>query len=188
MNRRNGYQWLLTLSLLCCLPSFAATIYKSIDENGVVSFSDTRPADDILVETVVIDEQAAPPTGQEQQRLQDMRETTDRMVSDRMAREKHRAEMRQLEAQTEAQEAAQDLPEPDNSSMIYPGGYYGYYGYPARRPWRRPNHPRPEHPIISPMLPPIEERPPFIRPLPSNDYPGSLIRRYYDPTVREAYH
>ena len=180
MKGRNKYSWLAALSFLCCLPSFAATIYKSIDENGVVSYSDTRPADDSVVETLVIDEQSPAATEQAQQRLQDMRDTTDRMVADRMAREKHRAELRQLEAQTNAQQSSQDIPDYYDTSPIYTG----YYSYPAQRPWRpwRPSHhPRPGHPIAHPPL-----RPPTIQPLPDYDYPGSLIRRRYDPKVREA--
>jgi Domain of unknown function (DUF4124) len=183
MNRRNGYQWLSALSLLCCLPSFATTIYKSIDENGVISFSDARPAEEILVETVVIDDQMTPPSGQEQQRLQDMRETTDRMVADRMAREKHRAELRQLEAQTDAQQAAQNIQDNYDNAPIYTG----YYNYPVRRPWWPPQRPWPDHPIACPPLrPPVNKLPPGIRPLPGNDYPASLIRKSYDPKVREA--
>lgn len=177
MKDQHNYSWLAALSLLCCLPSFAATVYKSIDENGVVSYSDTRPAEDIVVETLVIDDQAPSTTEQAQQRLQDMRETTDRMVADRMAREKHRAELRQLEAQTNAQQPSQDVPDYYDSSPIYTGNY----GFPAQRPWRPSHHPRPEHPIAHPPL-----RPPGIQPLPDYDYPGSLIRRRYDPKVRAA--
>jgi len=177
MKSRNKYPWLAALSLLYCLPGFAATVYKSIDANGVVSYSDTRPAEDTVVETLVIDEQSPAATEQAQQRLQDMRETTDRMVADRMAREKHRAELRQLEAQTNTQQSSEDIPDYYDTSPIYPG----YYGYPAQRPWRPSYHPRPEHPIAHPPL-----RPPVIQPRPDYDYPGSLIRRRYDPKVREA--
>ncbi len=180
MKSRNKNLWLAALSLLFCLPGFAATIYKSIDENGVVSYSDTRPEDDTVVETLVIDEQSPAATEQAQQRLQDMRETTDRMVADRMAREKHRAGLRQLEAQTSVQQSPQDIPDYYDSSPVFTG----YYGYPAQRPWRpwRPSHhPRPGHPIAHPPL-----RPPGIQPLPDYDYPGSLIRRRYDPKVRAA--
>jgi hypothetical protein len=184
MKRPSKYRWLPVLSLLYCLPGFTATIYKSIDESGVVRFSDTLPTAGILVETFDIDERATPSVEQEQQRLQDMRETTDRMIADRMAREKHRAELRQLAAQTQAQKAAQTLPEADNSTTIYPG----YYGFPVRRPWWPSHRPRPKYPIVHPpLLPPVEERPPNIRPLPGNDYPASLIRRYYDPKVQEAF-
>jgi hypothetical protein len=184
MMRRNGYSWLLALLLVRCTPGFAATVYKSIDENGVVTYSDTRPTHDTQVETLLFDEQAPAPAEQAQQRLQDMRETTDRMVADRTAREKQRAEMRKLEAQINAQKAAQERPVDDNNAAIYTG----YYGYPARRPWWPSHKPRPEHPIAHPpLLPPVEERPPIIRPLPGNDYPASLIRKYYDPKVQEAF-
>jgi hypothetical protein len=172
------------LSLLCCLPGFAATVYKSIDENGVVTYSDTRPVQTILVETLEINIPEPLPGEQTQQRLQDMRETTDRMVADRMAREKQRAELRQLDAQIAAQKAAQERTDYNDDDTIYTG----YYGYPTQRPWWPSYHPRPEHPIAHPpLLPPVEERPPNIRPLPSNDYPASLIRKSYDPKVQEAF-
>lgn len=172
------------LATLWCAPVIAATIYKSIDQNGVVQFSDTMPTDVVVLETVVIEEPVAPPAGQAEQRLQDMRETTDRMVADRMAREKHRAELRQLDAQSSAQQAAQDTRDYIDTSPVY----IGYYNYPARRPWR-PWHghkPRPEHPIAHPPLRPPVEKPTGMRPLPGNDYPASLIRKSYDPKVREA--
>ncbi|MEZ5501105.1 MAG: DUF4124 domain-containing protein [Halioglobus sp.] len=173
--------WLLAPALLCGLPVCAATVYKSVDENGVVSFSDTLPADDILLETMVIEiEEGLAPSADAQQRLEDMRATTDRMAADRMAREKHRAEMRQLDAQTDALQAEQDAPAFYDNSTIFTG----YYGYPARRPHYRP---RPEHPIARPPVrPPVPGRPPNATPLPGNDYPASLIRQGYDPKVREA--
>lgn len=135
----------------------------------------------------MFDDLVPAPGEQARQRLQDMRETTDRMVADRMAREKQRAELRHLEAQINAQKAAQERPYDDNNddnATIFTG----YYGYPARRPWWPSHNPRPEHPIAHPpLLPPVEERPPNIRPLPGNDYPASLIRKYYDPKVQEAF-
>jgi hypothetical protein len=184
MKTRCGYQWLSALSFLWCLSVFAATVYKSIDENGVVTYSDTRPAQDILVETLEIDVPASPPGEQSQQRLQDMRDTTDRMVADRMAREKQRAETRQLDAQIAAQKAALERADYNDDDS----NYTGYYDYPARRPWWPAFHPRPGYPIAHPpLLPPVGQHPPNIRPLPSNDYPASLIRKSYDPKVQEAF-
>lgn len=180
MNRSPKHPWLPTLAILWCLPGFAATIYKSIDENGVVTFSDTRPADDILVETMVINVQSVPPGGQTQQRLQDMRETTDRLVADRMAREKHRAQLRQIAAQTNAQQAASNVPNRVDSSPIFTG-VNSWPVYRPWRPWRPGGHWRSDHPSARPPL-----RPPGIQPLPDYDYPGSLIRRRYDPRVRAA--
>jgi hypothetical protein len=188
------HRWLPALALLCCLPGLAATVYKTVDENGVVSFTDIKPTGETPVETLVIDARAPQVSEAEQQRLQDMRDTTDRMAADRMAREKHRAELRQLQAQTQAQYQPQ-YPVDDNP--VYWGsssGYSGYYNYPARRPWRRKHRPRPEHPIAGrpivrpPLRLPAQGHSSDIRTsLPGNNYPASLIRKSYDPKVRAAF-
>lgn len=178
MKHPRNYRCLSALSLLCCLPVFAATVYKSIDDNGVVSFSDTPPAADVVVETVIIDEQAPPSSATTTQRLEEMRETTDRMVADRMAREKHRAELRQLNAQASAQSAAQ-LPDSYYDTPEIYTGYTGYPSYPVRPGWRHPKHPH--HPARPPL------RPPGGHQQPDFDYPASLIRRHYDPKVRAAF-
>ena len=138
------------LTLLYCTTSQAATVYKTVDEDGVVSFSDTKPISDEPVETLKINAQAPPVSAEEKQRLEDMRETTDRMAADRMAREKQRAELRQQQAQAAPAQ-------PDYTD--YMGGSsrnsdsYGYYGYPVRRPVVRP---KPVHPIVRP---PVRHRP-----------------------------
>jgi hypothetical protein len=192
------HRWLPALALLCCLPSLAATVYKTVDEDGVVSFTDIKPAGESPVETLVIDARAPQVSEAEQQRLQDMRDTTDRMAADRMAREKHRAELRQLQAQTQPQYQPQ-YPAGDNPGYWgYSTGYSGYYNYPARRPWRSKHRPRPEHPIAGrPIAGRPIARPPLRLPaqghssdirtsLPGNNYPASLVRRSYDPKVRAA--
>jgi hypothetical protein len=181
-------RWLPALVLLCCVPVSAATVYRTVDENGVVSFSDMRPAGAATVETLVINAQAPQVSEAAQQRLQDMRETTDRMATDRMAREKHRAEMRQLQAQTQPR---YDYPYPRESNPQYLGfssGYSGYSSYPSR-PWRRSHKRRPQHPIARPPLrqPGHKDHPSMIRTsLPGNNYPASLIRKSYNPRVRQA--
>ena len=179
------------LALLCCLPVLAATVYRTVDDNGVVSFTDIRPAGEVPVETLVIDARAPQVSEAERQRLQDMRDTTDRMAADRMAREKHRAELRQLQAQTQAQyQPPQEYPA-DNNPVYwgYSSEYSGYYNYPARRPWKRRHRPRPEHPIARPPLRlPAQGHSSNIRTsLPGNNYPASLVRKSYDPKVRAAF-
>jgi hypothetical protein len=165
MKRPSRTHCLAVLSLMCSLPITAATVYKSVDESGVVTFSDTLPTQNVTVETVEIVEQATV-SGAQTERLEDMRETTDRMAADRMAREKHRAEIRKLQAETNAQKR----PEEYANNYPYSSGYTnysGYYRYPVRRPNRHPNRPRPEHPIVRPpLLPPAGNFPaPHIRPL-----------------------
>lgn len=173
-------RWLPALAVLFCLPVAATTVYKTVDENGVVSFSDAVPAGESSVETVVIDTQESQLSPEEQrQRLEDMRETTDRMAADRMAREKHRAEMRQTQAQ---QAPPSTYPQYYEPQVIYSG----YSRYRTRRPgW---NHrPKPEHPIARPPYrPPGHNRPPMAKPGPYNNYPASLVRKSYNPKVRAA--
>jgi hypothetical protein len=135
------------VTLLYCTTSQAATVYKTVDEDGVVSFSDTKPISEEPVETLKINAQAPPVSAEEKQRLEDMRETTDRMAADRMARDKQRADLRQQQAQAAPAQ-------PDYTD--YMGGSSrnsGYYGYPVRRPVVRP---KPVHPIARP---PVRPRP-----------------------------
>lgn len=162
--------------------SVGATVYKTVDEEGVVSYSDTPPAKEVPVETLVIDVQAPQLGESAQEQLDALRETTDRMVADRQQREKHRAEMREQQAQTQSQ----TLPQPVATTApgLYSGTYPTYYPYPVYRPVR---HPRPVHPIARPPL-----RPQTPAPLPAGvispgyNYPASLVRRGYSPQVRAA--
>lgn len=168
--------WLL-LALLLGPFAQAATVYRSVDANGVVSYSDSPPADDAEVEILVIDVQDPELSETDQQRLEAMRETTDRMAADRMAREKHRAELREQRAR---QQAAQEPPVYVVDSDDYPL----YYPYRVRRPgWHRP---RPDHPIARPPLRPGSPGGPTTLPY-RRDYPASLVRKGYSPEVRAAF-
>lgn len=183
--------------LLLSAHAWGTTVYKTVDEDGVVSFSDSAPANGEPAEALDIDvvQPQLDQTGQ--QRLEDMRKTTDRMVEDRMAREKHRAEIRKLQAEERAASVDYPMPEP-RYDYYYPtsvvsthsrrrdgrfGVYYrddnfgAYYGSP----------PRPQHPIARPPLRPGHGKP--HRPAPRhapvyNDYPASMVRKGYDPRVR----
>jgi FtsZ-interacting cell division protein ZipA len=159
----------------------AATVYKTVDDNGVVSYSDTPPVDEAPVETLVIDVRVPELDETAQEQLEAMRETTDKMVADRQQREKHRAEMRQQQPQSQA--GSQVAQYTDQSS--YSGTYSGYYPYPVYRPGRRP---RPGHPIVRPPLRPHN---PVQLPAqvisPGHNYPASLVRRGYSPPVRAAF-
>ena len=74
------------LCLLACMHGVAATVYKSVDENGVVTFSDTPPDTD-TAEEVQINVQEGLSPEESAARLEEMRETTDRMAADRCERE-----------------------------------------------------------------------------------------------------
>jgi hypothetical protein len=160
------FGWALSIS--------AETVYRSVDENGVVSYSDTRPAGAVDVETLVIDVPAPQLTETEQQRLAEIRETTDRMVADRQQREKYRAELRQQQAASQPRAVEYVLP-PSYGSSYYPV----YYPYPVHRPGWRPDHPG--------FRPPLRPEPPGKVISPGYDYPASLVRRGYSPQVRAAF-
>ena len=180
---------LALLLLLAAAPAPAATVYKTVDAKGVVTYSDTPPAGEIEVETLVIDVQSAPPSEGVQEQLEAMRETTDRMVADRQQRERHRADMRKLQSESRPQVI-------DNTAPAgYDGTYTGYYPYnypypvyrprPGHRPGYRPDGghwPRPPLRPLPPVHIPAED---IISP--GYDYPASLIRRSYSPGARAAF-
>ncbi|MEP1470366.1 MAG: DUF4124 domain-containing protein [Halieaceae bacterium] len=147
---------LVAITLLCASIAGAQTVYKTVDESGAVSFSDKPPEADVETETLEI--QAPPPSSDptQQANLEAMRETTDRMAEDRREREKHRAEMRELQARTNTTSAE------SNSTQDYYDDYYpAYTGYNNRRyynhrpPYRPGWKPKPEHPIARPPVRPM---------------------------------
>jgi hypothetical protein len=146
--RPTALQWLPAMTLLCALPGIAATVYKTVDEQGVVSFSDRKPAGDAPVETLQVEVQEPQPSAEVEARLEAMRRTTDRLAADRRERERQRAALRKLQAQALPPSAAPDYTDYRWDATGYPGDYV----YPARRPWRPHYRPRPVHPVARPPL------------------------------------
>ena len=146
---------LVALAVLCAPLATAQTVYKTVDESGAVSFSDTPPSDNVEAETLEI--RTPPPSSDSQQQanLEAMRETTDRMAEDRREREKHRAEMREIQARTNTETA-----DNGNTRDYYDDYYPTYTGYNNRRyynhrpPYRPGVKPKPEHPIARPPMRP----------------------------------
>ena len=126
---------LLVLLVYSAVTHGQATVYKSVDEHGVVSFSDTPPADSADVQRMQIDTPPPSSTGEYEQNLEAMRETTDRMAADRREREKHRAEMREIQARSNARQSS-DYYDRDYSydDYTYASGYRGYTGGGRYRP------------------------------------------------------
>jgi hypothetical protein len=121
------------------------TVYKTV-EGGVPSFSDTAPPDGEAVEVITLQTVPAADDALLEQRLDEMRSTTDRMVSDRRERELHRAALRE-QRQEPVAPALESVP-----MVVANGGYWSGY----RRP-HQPNRPsppyRPGH-SVSPVAPP----------------------------------
>jgi hypothetical protein len=89
--RRSRYRRLLAIALAVALPALGATVYKSVDADGKVSFSDTPPPAGSATEVIETRDTDASPDPDAAERLQQMRETTDRLRADRLAREQARA-------------------------------------------------------------------------------------------------
>ncbi len=155
---------LLILSVYSAMAAAQATVYKTVDEHGVVTFSDTPPAGGEEAERVEINAPPPSSTGEYEANLEAMRETTDRMAADRREREKHRAEMRELQARTDAYQNSPE-PEPYNYDRYVTGYGTGWGNYrPGRPPWRPGYRPRPEQPIARPPHRPV----PPVRPTDNN--------------------
>lgn len=123
----------------------SATVYKTVDEHGVASFSDTPPATGETAETLQYDTASRAPDESYRQRLEDMRETTDRMAADRREREQHRAELRRQSQLARDEGLASNRDYDYGDYLGYPGGYGYGYPYPVynNRPHHRPRPPRP---------------------------------------------
>ncbi len=143
---------LVALGLPGAFAGQAATVYKSVGENGVTSFSDTVPTTGAAVETIEIAVQPPADPETSQQNLQAMRETTDRMAEDRREREKQRAELRQQRAQAPAQPYYYDNSGSSIGTVGYSSSYRRHYRRPIGRYWWPINKPHPEHPIHRPPM------------------------------------
>lgn len=172
---------LLLAAPLCGSVSQAATVYKSVDAEGRVTYSDQPPSEGDVVEVMDLEVQARDPSEVENDlaRIEAMRETTDRMAADRRERETARAKAR---AEAEAARAASYPP-----ANYYPNDYYGGYGGSVstssrysysgwrggiyigdgairpRPPYGRPPYHRPPH-ARPPHHRPPHGRPPNVRP------------------------
>ena len=131
-----GQSVLLAL-LFISMPTLAQTVYKHVDENGVVSFSDvaTDGAESMTLEVRAPNENAL----DEQQALIEQQLTVAKALEEsRLAREDART--RRIEAQAKSQPKTVYYREEDRNRYV--GGRWG---------WGWPGHPgKPVHPIEPP--------------------------------------
>jgi hypothetical protein len=156
---------LTTLFLLFSLHCTAATIYKSVDAKGRVSFSDQPPVADSLIE--VLEYTAAAPTrpAGDAARLAEMRETTDRMAADRREREVHRAQLRSLRTEHQTVHVQQE------ESYYYPI----YRGRRSYRPGLRAPHHKPLRPLTGGRAAVV------------SNYPAKLVRQHYSSVAARVF-
>lgn len=131
--------WLLLVLIALTHLAVADTVYVT-REDGVTSFSDTPPAEGEALETITVQAPPASDPEQFEERLAQMRESTDRMAAERRAREKHRAELRAAAREERQEPTQQPTPGP---VVVAGGGYWPGYGV-SPRPWHpgRPQRPR----------------------------------------------
>ena len=158
--------FLVLLGVLCA-PVLAepTTVYRSVDAEGTVTFSDQPPADGAAQ---VLSIETPPPADPDilEARLEAMRETTARMATDRRAREQARAE------RSAARERAYaPALEPAPRTPVLPTA--PLYGWPAYRPPWRPRPPVRPDPVYPPLRPgrsvlPLENNRQLMRPIVSS--------------------
>jgi hypothetical protein len=157
----------LACLLIACLSGARAeptTVYRTVDAQGNVSFSDQPPADG-AAEVLSIDVPPPADPAVLEERLEAMRETTERMAADRLARESARESQR---AELAAARQPEPQPEPVPRTLIVPSApLYGWPGY--RPPWRPrpPVRPHPVHPPLQPGIP-LENNQQLMRPIVSS--------------------
>ncbi len=137
------YRLIITVLLLQGAVGYSATVYKTVDENGVVSFSDMLPSNSASAEVLEITPALSKSPEEYAVWLEQMRATTDRMAADRRQREEHRAKLRETRARTAAYQAPESRAATADESVYYP--------LVTRPYWRRNHRPSP-HPIIHPPL------------------------------------
>ncbi|EED32315.1 hypothetical protein NOR53_3353 [gamma proteobacterium NOR5-3] len=128
----------LAFALLLSPSLLAQTVYKTVEE-GVTTFSDSPPQTG-AAEVLSIEVPPAADDGLLEERLAEMRETTDRMAEDRRQREQHRAELREIQ-----QTASVPPPATEPTGTLttgWEGSYWPGYVRPIRpRPPIRPGPP-----------------------------------------------
>ncbi len=140
--------------LFASTPTLAQTVYRHVDENGVVSFSDVETEG---AETMTLEVSAPPENALDaQQALIEQQLTVARALEEsRLAREE--ARIRRLEAQVRSQPQTVYYREDDRTRYVGGRWAWGWPGYPVR-----PG--RPAHPIAPPPQAP-ETRPIPLPPL-----------------------
>ena len=156
--------------LLMIAPAHATTVYKTVDAEGKVTFSDQPPAASQVAEILHFNSPEPVADHVLRERIELMRQATDRMVADRLAREAARAERRRVN------------PAPSTTVVYQDSDIWPIYRGRPHRPWVRPPGHRP--PSVRPPVHPPQPLPSF---RPGNSYPASLVRRHYTGAAAEVF-
>lgn len=154
-------RFLVMIAVLHAFPVFAqgesTTIYRTVNEQGVVEFSDSPPPEGVSAQRLDVPHAIPVDAAQTRANLEAMRETTDRLAADRRARESSsgRSPIVFLEAPAEPASPAQE------TGLVRESLYLPPVVYP-RRP-QRPWHPRP--PFRPDLVPQPDRNRQLMRPI-----------------------
>jgi hypothetical protein len=96
--------WIPALLFLWPGPLLAATVFKSIDEHGHVTYADAPTAGAEQVERLVLHVESTARSALDETRMAAMVAVTERMAADRREREQNRADTRQRRARSQPAE------------------------------------------------------------------------------------
>ena len=120
---------------------YSDTIYKSIDEQGNVTYSSTPPDNAVKTKNIKLPKsQTDSASGDQQRRQQNMQEVTDDLAKSRAEREKQRAEQQAKSAEKKKEQQKLDSDRDSDRRDVY--GYPPNITRPPIRP-RPPSGPRP---------------------------------------------
>ena len=139
------------------IPIAAQQIYKWVDDNGNVHYSD-HPDPDVQAEQIFIKPSPDSRSNQDSdEAIKRLQATSNELEASRQQRETARAK-EQEKIRKEREQSAKQEKETDKRESQRDRWYYG--GFPQRPPTRPPVKP--------PNKPPVKPRPPIAVPLPSN--------------------
>lgn len=148
---------MLFLGLLAASPLAATEVFRWVDENGVIHFSQNPPpGNDERVEVLMLDD-SPPPDYDPEEDLYGVEAMAEEMsqLREEMAKKRDLARERQ---QNNSQQTAVQYQQP----VQYGYPYLGRPLFPGARPPNRPRPPRPERPQPEPyptdVLKPLDQR------------------------------
>jgi hypothetical protein len=142
---------LLFLAIFCAAPAFATEVYRWVDKNGVVNFSQNPPPEKVSGAKMITLEDDPPPGYDPEEDLYGVEAQAERMalLREQMAKKREMERERQLNSATQS-------PVPYQQPDQYGYPIYGQWPYyPGFRPPVKPRPPvRPEPYLKSILMPP----------------------------------
>lgn len=131
-----GLLTLLAAFALMTPEAHGGKVYKYVNAQGAVTYSDSPPAETEEFEEITLPDYAAGDADAQRQTTEDMAQTTERLQADRRQREQDRKKANPVTPPMVYSPAPEETRDP----TLYPGYPY-YYNRPYHRPRPRPQAP-----------------------------------------------